>query len=120
MNDMNEDVIVTFVRVSFREASQSERKDQQEKVLRLLRDRIHVHGLIISQSIHGIDLPKEHSVKSLMDIFHRIPDPRMEIEFFDKPEVAESVRREIAITFPQARVVWWQAQCSAQALEANR
>lgn len=114
---MSEEITVTFVRVSFRESSHSERQKQQEKALTLLRDRLHVHGLMISQSIHGIDLNEMHPIKTLGDLFHRFPDPRMEIEFYDYPQMAESIRRTLMETFPDARVVWWQAQCSANAMK---
>jgi len=116
----NDDVTVSVVRASFRESSHSHRRQQLTRAVEILRDQLHVHGLVISQGILGIDQRVEGNFETLGDLLRRFPDPRVVIEFFDEPAIADRARQMLRDTFPEARVLWWTAQCSAADLKAMR
>ena len=116
----DEEMDITFVRASFRESSHSHRRQQLQKALGLLRDKLHVRGLIISQGISGIDLQAEGHFETLGDLLRRVPDPRVVIEFFDEPQVAMQARQLLRENFPEARVLWWHARCLRSDLKAGR
>jgi len=120
MSNDDEDATVTFVRVSLHESSHSHRRQQLHQVLQILRDRLHVRGLIISQGVGGIDLQAEGHFETLGDLLRRMPDPRLTIEFFDDPQVADQAKQMMRQSFPEARIVWWRAQCELSDLRARR
>ncbi len=115
-----EEVDITVVRASFRESSHSHRRQQLQKALAILRDQLHVRGLVISQGISGIDLQAEGHFETLGDLLRRVPDPRVVIEFFDEPRVADQARQLLHENFPEARVLWWPARCLRSDLRAGR
>ncbi len=117
---MNEDITVTVVRASLHESSHSHRRQQLQRALEILRDQLHVHGLVISQGLLGIDVQAEGHFETLGDILRRLPDPRLVIEFFDEPVVAGRAKDILREAFPEARVLWWSAQCPATALRPIR
>ena len=120
MSNEDDSIIVTFVRVSLHESSHSHRRQQLHQALQILRDRLHVRGLTISQGVSGIDLEAEGHFETLGDLLRRVPDPRLMIEFFDKPQVASEARQMLRHTFPEARIVWWRGQCELSDLGATR
>lgn len=116
----DEEVAVTVVRASFHESSHSHRRQQLHKALGILRDQLHVRGLVISQGISGIDLEAEGHFETLGDLLRRVPDPRVVIEFFEEPPIADRARQMLRETFPEARVLWWPAHCLLSDLRAAR
>lgn len=120
MPNEDEEATVAFVRVSLHESSHSHRRQQLHQVLQILRDRFHVRGLIISQGVGGVDLQAEGHFETLGDLLRRVPDPRLMIEFFDEPRVADQARQTLRQIFPEARIVWWRAHCELSDLRARR
>lgn len=118
---MTDDIVaITVVRASFHESSHSHRKQQLHKVLAILRDQLHVHGLMISQGVPGIDLRADGPFETVGDLLRRFPDPRLVIEFFDAPPIAERAKQMLRETFPDVRVLWWPAQCPESNLNPKR
>ncbi len=120
MSNEEEEATVTFVRVSLHESSHSHRRQQLQRVLQVLRDRLHVRGLIISQGVGGIDLQADGHFETLGDLLRRVPDPRLMIEFFDEPAVADQARQMLRQMFPEAHIVWWPGQCELSDVRARR
>ncbi len=119
MSNEKEEATVTFVRVSLHESSHSHRRQQLQQVLQVLRDRLHVRGLIISQGVGGIDLQADGHFETLGDLLSRVPDPRLMIEFFDEPAVADQARQMLRQMFPEARIVRWRGRCELSDLRAR-
>jgi uncharacterized protein len=120
LSNENEEATVTFVRISLHESSHSHRRQQLHQVLQILRDRLRVRGLIISQGVGGIDLQADGHFETLGDLLRRVPDPRLMIEFFDEPVVADQARQVLRQSFPDARIVSWRARCEQSDLRATR
>lgn len=120
MSGESKSVSIIVVRASFHESSHSHRQQQIRKVLEILRDQVNVHGLIISQGIVGIDRQPEGRFETLADLLRRMPDPRVVIEFYDEPHIAKQSIQMLREAFPEARVLWWSAECTASDLKRGR
>jgi uncharacterized protein len=120
MTTDTDSVNVTMVRASLHESSHSHRQQQIHKALDILRDQLNVHGLMISQGIVGIDRQPEGHFETLGDLLRRLPDPRIVIEFFDEPRIAQRAVQMFREAFPEARILWWSAYCAASSLKTRR
>ncbi|HVW70168.1 MAG TPA: DUF190 domain-containing protein [Steroidobacteraceae bacterium] len=104
------DTPITLVRLYLPEMTHSTRKAQLEKVLRLLREQSHVHGVTVSQCVRDA---AEHSeqlhYETVGDVLRRNPDPPLIIEFFDESAGAGSVRQLLRTICPESHTVYWDA-----------
>ena len=100
---------VTMVRLYLPEASHSTRKTQMDKVLHLLRDQLHVHGVVVSHGMKDAGAAQATQYESVGDLLRRNPDPPLIIEFFDESPAAAEIRRLLRGLVPESYAVYWQA-----------
>ena len=100
---------VTMVRLYLPAASHSAHKAQMEKVLRFLRDDLHVHGLSVAscQPEAGASQPQHY--ESVGDVLRSKLDPPTVVEFFDESAAAPPIKRKLCELAPNGYVVSWQA-----------
>jgi PII-like signaling protein len=110
---------VTMVRLYLPEASHSTRKVQMEKVLHLLCDQLHVHGVAVLQGMKNSGSSPELRYASVGDILRRNPDPPMIIEFFDESPAATEIRRRVSELVPNSYAVFWQATWEDASVEGT-
>ena len=106
---MEKERTVTMVRLYLPEASHSTRKAQMEKVLHLLREQLHVHGVAVLQGMKDLGSNPEPHYESVGDLLRRNPDPPLIIEFFDESPAATEIRRMLREFVPNSYAVYWQA-----------
>jgi PII-like signaling protein len=102
---------VTMVRVYLPEASHTTRKTQMEKVVHLLREQLHVHGVTVLTGLREAGTGTEAHAESVGDILRRNPDPPAIIEFFDESRAVAEITRQIRQLVPNSYAVHWQATC---------
>jgi PII-like signaling protein len=100
---------ITMVRLYLPEAGHSKRKAQMEKVLHLLRDQIHVHGVTVLTGIKEAAPGHEPHYENVSDLLRRNPDPPAIVEFFDETPAAAEIRRLLRRLVPDSYVVYWSA-----------
>jgi PII-like signaling protein len=100
---------ITMVRLYLPEAGHSTRKAQMEKVLHLLRDQLHVHGVTVLTGIKEAGHGHEPHYENVGDLLRRNPDPPAIIEFFDDSAAVTEIRRLLRGLVPDSNVVYWQA-----------
>jgi PII-like signaling protein len=101
--------LVTIVRLYLREAGHSTRKQQMEKVMHLLCDQLHVHGVTVLPGMKEAGSNQEPRYEHVGDILRRNPDPPLIIEFFDESPAAAEIRRLLRGLVPDSYAVYWQA-----------
>jgi len=100
---------VTMVRLYLPAANHSAHKAQMEKVLRLLRDDLHVHGLSTSSFHPEAGAPQPQHFGNVGDVLRVRPDPPTVVEFFDESAAAAQIKRKLFELAPDGYVVSWQA-----------
>lgn len=100
---------VTVVRVYIPEMTHSTRKAQLQKLLNLLRDQIHVHGVMIVPCIRGSAESHELHYETVGDVLRRNPDPPLIVEFFDEQAHATGIRKLLRSLIPEGHTVYWEA-----------
>lgn len=106
---MEAQTTVTMVRLYLPEASHSTRKTQMEKVLHLLRDQLHVHGVTVLPGMKDAGSSEEPHYESVGDLLRRSPDPPLIVEFFDESRAAAEIRHMLREMVPDGHAVHWQA-----------
>jgi len=100
---------VTVVRLYIPEATHSARRAQLQKILNLLRDRTHVHGVMVVPCIRGAAETHDLHYEKVGDILRRNPDPPLIVEFFDEAAHAIEVRQLLRNLVPDGHTVHWDA-----------
>jgi len=100
---------VTMVRLYLPAANHSARKAQMEKVLRFLRDDLHVHGLSTSSFHPEAGAPEPRHFGNVGDVLRAKLDPPAIVEFFDESAAAAPIKRKLCELAPNGCVVSWQA-----------
>jgi len=103
------ETMVTMVRLYLPEASHSARKAQLDKVLHLLRDQLHVHGVAVLHGLKDVGSREEPHYESVGDLLRRRPDPPIIIEFFDDSPAATEIRKLLRELAPNSYAIYWQA-----------
>lgn len=78
---MENETPVTMVRLYIPQASHSTRRAQMEKVLHLLRDQLHVHGVTIVPGMKETEDSEQPRYDNVGDLLRRNPDPPLTVEF---------------------------------------
>jgi hypothetical protein len=100
---------VTMVRLYLPAASHSTHKAQMEKVLRFLRDEVHVHGLSTSTFHPETGAHQPQHFGNVGDVLRAKLDPPTVVEFFDESAAAPPIKRKLFELAPDGYVVSWQA-----------
>jgi hypothetical protein len=100
---------VTMVRLYLPEASHSTHKAQMEKVMHLLCDQLHVHGLSVSSGLREAGTARGQRYETVSDVLKRKLDPPTIIEFFDESPAATQIKRKLCELAPNSYAVSWQA-----------
>jgi hypothetical protein len=100
---------VTVVRLYLPAASHSTHKAQMEKVLRFLRDDLHVHGLSTSSFHPDPGAPHPQHYENVGEVLRSKLDPPTVVEFFDESAAATPIKRKLCELAPDGYVVSWQA-----------
>lgn len=106
---MESETSITIVRLYLPQASHSARKAQLDKVLHLLRDQLHVHGVTVLTGMREAGPGPEPHYVNVADVLRRNPDPPTIIEFFDETPAAAEIRRLLRQLVPESHVAYWQA-----------
>ena len=110
----------TMVRLYLPEASHSTRKSQTEKVLHLLRDQLHVHGVAVLHGMKDVGSTEEpQHYESVGDLLRRNPDPPLIVEFFDESPAAKEIRRLLRDLVPNSYAVYWQVTWEKSAVKGG-
>ena len=110
---------VTMVRLYLPEAGHSTRKAQMEKVLHLLRNQLHVHGVAVLQGLKDAGSSEEAHYESVGDLLRRHPDPPLIIEFFDDSPAAAEIRKLVRGLVPNSYAIYWPATWGGAASKAG-
>ncbi|MDA8049511.1 MAG: DUF190 domain-containing protein [Rhodospirillales bacterium] len=106
---MAQEITITAVRIYVPPISHSQRKQQLQTLLHLLRDQAHVHGLTVIEGKRGVELGGPIQPATVGDVLRRDPDPPLVIEFFDEAASADLARRMLREALPECRIIWWRA-----------
>ena len=100
---------VTMVRLYLPAASHSTHKAQMEKVLRFLRDEVHVRGVSTSTFHPEAGAHQPQHFGNVGDVLRAKLDPPTVVEFFDESAAAPPIKRKLFELAPDGYVVSWQA-----------
>ena len=100
---------ITMVRLYIPEMTHSTRKAQLEKILALLRDQGHVHGIMVVPCVRDGSEGQELHYETVGDILRRNPDPPLIVEFFDEIPGAAQTRHKLRNAIPESHIVYWDA-----------
>lgn len=106
---MENESIVTMVRLYLPEESHSTRRAQMEKVLHFLRDQFHVHGITILAGVTDLGDHHKPHYETVGDLLKRNPDPPAIIEFFYESPAAIRIGQILRELVPDSHFVHWQA-----------
>jgi hypothetical protein len=110
---------VTMVRLYLPAASRSAHKAQMERILRLLRDELHVHGLSTSSFHPEAGAPQPQHFENVGDVLRAKLDPPTVVEFFDESAAAPPIKRKLFELAPDGYAVSWQAALETGASHAG-
>lgn len=113
------ETMVTMVRLYLPEATHSTRKAQMQKVLHLLRDQLHVHGVVVLPALRDADDNLEPHYEGVGDLLRRSPDPPVIIEFFDESPAAAQIRQMLCQLVPNSYSVYWPASWESATAKAS-
>lgn len=100
---------VTVVRVYIPEMTHSTRKAQLQKILSLLCDQIHIHGVMVVPCIRSAAESHDLHYETVGDVLRRNPDPPLIVEFFDEEAHATDIRKRLHNLAPGSHTVYWDA-----------
>jgi Uncharacterized ACR, COG1993 len=100
---------VTVFRLYLPATSHSVRKTQIEKVINLLRDQLHVHGLAVLPVMNDTGTSQGLHYRTVGDVLRRNPDPPLIVEFFDDSLAATQITRAVRELVPNSYALSWEA-----------
>lgn len=98
---------VMVVRIYLREAEHGKRKTLMQEVLSLLHDQHRVQGVVVFRGIAGFGDSGEVHAADLLRLNVDLP---IVVEFFDKPDVAETALKVLDGMIPAKHILCWHAQ----------
>jgi PII-like signaling protein len=104
---MEESTTATMVRLYLPETGHNARKAQLEKVLQLLREQLHVHGVRILHGLMEEGGGPTPQYEGVGDLLRRNPDPPVIVEFFEEVTAAKEIRRVLRSLVPNSYAVFW-------------
>jgi hypothetical protein len=99
---------VTIVRIYLSEADHGHRKSLMQEIMNILHDQHKVKGVTVFRGIAGFGHSGEVHAADMLRIVVDLP---LVIEFFDEPEVVQSVLELVKGLLPEGQIVWWTATC---------
>ena len=100
---------ITLVRIYIKEGDKDDRHhDLMRSIFKLLHEQHKVHGVTVFRGVAGFGSKGEVHADDLLRLNVHLP---LVLEFFDEPEVVESVLPRIQEMVPPGHIVYWTAQC---------
>ena len=99
---------VTMVRIYIKEGDKVGGHNLMRTLFQLLHDEHKVHGVTVFRGVAGFGTHGEVHSEDLLRLNVHLP---LVLEFFDEPDVVQSVLPKIREVVPPGHVVWWTAQC---------
>ena len=101
--------IVTIARIYIKEGDRIENHSLMQEIFKLLHEQHKVHGVTVFRGVAGFGSRGEVHADDLLRLTVHLP---LVLEFYDEPEIVESLLLRIRQMVPAGHIVSWTAQCN--------